>query len=185
MKDEFPLIKLVFVPAGCTGIAQPCDVFTQRPFKHAVLTEFSEWAAETVNKQISDGASAENVRLNVQAGNLRNLGCEWILNAWKLVKTMQSTMENGWKKCTITPRAFDRIFQLESKVKWLEHKYNCDDIHIPMGNNREIPVSDQEQIDSHIAIGEDELQTTEAVAAECINDEEIAELLQMYEEEDY
>ncbi|KIJ09610.1 hypothetical protein PAXINDRAFT_87232 [Paxillus involutus ATCC 200175] len=29
-------IKYRFVPGGCTGIAQPCDVSIQRPFKLAV-----------------------------------------------------------------------------------------------------------------------------------------------------
>jgi hypothetical protein len=185
MRDKYPRIKLVFVPGGCTGIAQPCDVFIQRPLKHAVLTEFSKWAAEDVNQQVNNGVAIVDVHLDVGAVNLRNQGCNWILNSWKQVKEMQQTMEKGWIKCKIMPRAFETVFQLQSKIKWLERSYNCDEIHIPMGKNREIPVTDTEQIDSHLEEGEDELESTEKVAAQCVNDEEIAELLQMYEEEDY
>ena len=33
MKENYPFIKLVFVPGGCTGNFQPADVVLQRPLK--------------------------------------------------------------------------------------------------------------------------------------------------------
>ena len=34
MHEKHPNIFLDFVPAGCTGVVQPCDVGIQHPFKH-------------------------------------------------------------------------------------------------------------------------------------------------------
>ena len=47
-ETDYPNIKLVFVPGGCTGVAQACDVFIQRPLKHAIMYEFCSWAANDV-----------------------------------------------------------------------------------------------------------------------------------------
>ena len=41
MAAEHPNIQLEYVPGGCTGIWQVCDVGIQRVFKHAV-----QWAAQ-------------------------------------------------------------------------------------------------------------------------------------------
>jgi hypothetical protein len=202
MRTEYPLIKLVFVPGGCTGIAQPCDVFIQRPFKHAVLREFSNWAADSVTQALKQpDADVIQIKLDVTASNLRNIGCTWILNAWNTIKTMKKTMENGWIKCKIMPRAFEQVYQLQSQVKWLEKQYSADQVHVPMGKNRAIPAKTaaeieisavkiaEEQVDSHFADGEDELEETEKVAKDCTkdctNDEAIAETLQAEEDDQY
>ena len=34
---EYPYMKLLFVPAGCTSKLQPCDVALQKPFKQGAL----------------------------------------------------------------------------------------------------------------------------------------------------
>lgn len=36
MVTEHPNIQLEYVPGGCTGIWQACDVEIQRVFKHAI-----------------------------------------------------------------------------------------------------------------------------------------------------
>jgi len=196
MKTEFPLIKLVFVPAGCTGIAQPCDVFVQRPFKHAILREFSNWAADSVAQALKNpNCTPDDVKLDVTAKSLRSLGCNWVLKAWNTVKSMEKTMKQGWIKCKILPRAFEQVYQLQSRIKWMENTYNPDQIHIPMGKNRAIPTNSDvihveavtiaEQFDSHIHNGEDELEETEKVAKECTDDEAIAELMQADEDDQY
>ena len=122
-----------------------------------------------------------------------------VIVAWKLVKSMQPMMIKGWSKCKIIPQCFETVFQLQTRVKWLENNYSIDAIHIPMGkkksiipkNNEEIIYDDlttvqrNEQYDTYIHDGEDELESTEQVAAECLSDELLAELLQSEEDQLY
>jgi hypothetical protein len=213
MATQHPRIKLVFIPGGCTGEAQPCDVFIQRPFKSALLQQFSQWAANQVMIAIESGTPATEVKLDFSIGNLRDQSCKWIMAAWNKLQGMKSHMEAGWKeKCNITSRVFDQVFQLKSKVRWMENKWDADRIHIPMGKTRDpgsvaaaaaapkrraaqsreeesdddSEVNDEEQAESGwIDDGEDEEETPEQVAAECLSDEMLAEVLQAEEDQLY
>ncbi|KAF8836369.1 hypothetical protein BDN67DRAFT_911297, partial [Paxillus ammoniavirescens] len=65
-------IKYWFVPGGCTGIAQPCDVGIQHPFKLAV-----RWSqhADIVEESLSLLKKQDDVpiiRLDMSLPTLRN-----------------------------------------------------------------------------------------------------------------
>ncbi|GAQ88167.1 hypothetical protein KFL_004060010 [Klebsormidium nitens] len=55
MAERFPLVKVLFVPANCTGKLQPADVVLQRPFKHRFRQQFNSWQAAEVAAQIEGG----------------------------------------------------------------------------------------------------------------------------------
>lgn len=211
MAQKFPRIHLVFVPGGCTGLIQPCDVFIQRPFKHALLQQFSKWAAQEVLNELSKGKTAEDIRLDLSITRVREVSCSWILFAWTKVMQMTEMMETGWsRRCGITDRIFRREFQLETELKWLKRGWNPDRVFVPIGKIRdpgarvqrrvdtsgsesdsagdttETDISEEEQHESaYDSYGEDEGATTEAVAEECLNDQLIAEALQAEEDDDF
>ena len=120
MRSNHPHIYLVYVPAGCTGLAQPCDVVLQRPLKHSILKQYCAWAAADVQKQLETGKLAKDVRLDVTLGNLRDRGALWALNSLLELRSnvkFKKVMLDGWDKCTIK-RCYDRIFQLEAQIKY-------------------------------------------------------------------
>jgi hypothetical protein len=43
MKENFPHILLLFVPANCTSKLQVMDVVFQRPFKHAIHQLYNQF----------------------------------------------------------------------------------------------------------------------------------------------
>lgn len=49
-KETHPELILIFVPAGCTGIFQPCDVGLQRLFKHNIKKSASEYFVAAVQR---------------------------------------------------------------------------------------------------------------------------------------
>ena len=53
-----PNIKLNYVPAGCTGLLQPCDVGIQRIFKHSLRRSFHEDVVQDILTQINRGEEA-------------------------------------------------------------------------------------------------------------------------------
>ena len=110
------IIKLVYVPAGCTSVAQPCDVILQRPFKHLILLQFSEWIASQVSLQLNSGTKAADIRLDFSLTNLRDLGALWVLKAFNDLNDpfnykFKEQMMKAWNKIGIM-KAFDPVHGL-------------------------------------------------------------------------
>lgn len=55
MKKHFPWIILHYVPPGCTGIFQPCDVGFQRLLKHALKQSYHKDLVDDFVRQIDAG----------------------------------------------------------------------------------------------------------------------------------
>jgi hypothetical protein len=195
MAKEHPRIHLVFIPGGCTGVAQPCDIFIQRPFKLAVLKQFGSWLMEKV--QQTENFTEYWQHLSVIT--LKNEGCKWIWQAWKELKQLQEMMGKGWKSIGIWPQCNEEVFYLRSRLLWTERKYDITKVHVPWRSLRQVPVlaeeeskeaSPEEALESlklqqescFVDAGEDEEEEAESTMAECINDESIAELLQAEED---
>ncbi|KIK73085.1 hypothetical protein PAXRUDRAFT_179301 [Paxillus rubicundulus Ve08.2h10] len=62
MKEFHPTIVLQFVPGGCTGILQPCDVGIQRVFKHLLKCSYHADIVTMMTTQIEHGV--ENLVFN-------------------------------------------------------------------------------------------------------------------------
>ncbi|KIK92868.1 hypothetical protein PAXRUDRAFT_146396 [Paxillus rubicundulus Ve08.2h10] len=64
LDKEYPWIKYRFVPRGCTGIAQPCDVGIQCPFKLVIRqSQHADIVKESLSLLKKDVA-APIIRLN-------------------------------------------------------------------------------------------------------------------------
>ncbi|QRV72117.1 DDE superfamily endonuclease [Ceratobasidium sp. AG-Ba] len=55
MKASHPLIILVFVPAGCTLVAQPCDTQINRILKHLIKSACVEYLSQETQRQLQMG----------------------------------------------------------------------------------------------------------------------------------
>jgi len=67
MKENFPHILLLFVPANCTSKLQLMDVIFQRPFKHAIHQLYNQFQAAEIAKQIKAGVDPSKVKLQTTA----------------------------------------------------------------------------------------------------------------------
>lgn len=68
-------------PGGCTGVAQPCDVGIQRPFKHITNQAYLE---DVVNETLTQiDANAATVRVDQQIEKLRNASVGWLWKAYE------------------------------------------------------------------------------------------------------
>ncbi|PUU72584.1 hypothetical protein B9Z19DRAFT_1009031, partial [Tuber borchii] len=63
---------LVFVPAGCTGIFQPCDVGLQRFYKHHIKLEAAESFQKVVWNQLRDEILPRDIKIGENIRQLRN-----------------------------------------------------------------------------------------------------------------
>ena len=57
MKRNHPSIILDFVPGGCTGVHQPCDVGIQRPLKLSIRKSYHEDIVAEFVSQLENGST--------------------------------------------------------------------------------------------------------------------------------
>ncbi|KZV81294.1 hypothetical protein EXIGLDRAFT_628696 [Exidia glandulosa HHB12029] len=82
METTYPWILLDYVPGGCTGIWQPCDVGIQRGFKHVVRQcQHADVVAETVSA-LEQKKRPEDIKLEQGVAELRNRSVAWLVHAY-------------------------------------------------------------------------------------------------------
>ena len=67
----YPEVVILYIPAGCTPIGQPCDIAVQRPFKHAITGAFNEWSMNSIVTQMRAGAKVEQLSMDLRISNLK------------------------------------------------------------------------------------------------------------------
>jgi hypothetical protein len=73
-------ILVDFVPGGCTGVAQPCDVGIQRPFKHITNQCYLEDVVDATLTQLDKG---EEFTMDDRLPTLRNASVRWLWTAYE------------------------------------------------------------------------------------------------------
>ena len=85
IRENCPWILVRYVPGGCTGIFQPCDVGIQRILKHAMKkTALSHIVKETV-AHLNNNEDPGTILLTKTIGVLRNRSVEWLVNGFKAI----------------------------------------------------------------------------------------------------
>jgi len=63
VKQNYPWIRLLFVPAGCTPVAQPMDAGIIATVKAILRALYGRWACDLTVAQIEGGSDPENVKI--------------------------------------------------------------------------------------------------------------------------
>jgi hypothetical protein len=87
MWETHPWIVLDYVPGGCTGLFQPCDVGMQRVLKQAITRAQSTDLVAEVSRAIAAGVEACEIRIDTTIGVLRDRSVQWILKAHEITNT--------------------------------------------------------------------------------------------------
>lgn len=85
--NNHPTILLDFVPGGCTGVHQPCDLGIQRPYKLSIKRSYHEDVVNSMLQQIDAHENGEPEILNFDEhlGALRDSSVRWLWNAYNTV----------------------------------------------------------------------------------------------------
>ena len=70
--QKYPWIILDYVPGGCTGLWQPCNVSIQHMLKHAVKRSQQSAAINEVYSQLQSGVDEGRIKLDTKLGVLRD-----------------------------------------------------------------------------------------------------------------
>lgn len=82
-----PDIILHYVPAGCTGVFQACDVGIQRILKHSLKRSYQRDVVEGILEQLQQ--QRKDIELHQKIGELRNGSVKWIWEAYHVVNKEQ------------------------------------------------------------------------------------------------
>jgi len=88
MKEHHPNIILHYVPAGCTGVFQACDVGIQRIFKHSLKRSYHQDVVAEILEQIDNGD--ENIIVEKKLGILRDRSVGWLWDAYGTLNNEQT-----------------------------------------------------------------------------------------------
>ena len=103
----------VFVPAGCTGKAQPADIILQRPLKARVVEEYTAWMTREIRSLLAAGAAPEEVRVNTGMVALKPLLVNWMVSSWQKLRMRTELIKKGWTKAGVG-NVLDASQQLEA-----------------------------------------------------------------------
>lgn len=83
VRTRWPWIRLRYIPGGTTGLAQPCDVGIQRPYKLSIKrSQLLDVTNETL-KHLDNGETPDHLKLDTTIGTLRNRSVAWFVKARK------------------------------------------------------------------------------------------------------
>ena len=117
VKTKYPWIHLIFVPAGCTPVAQPMDSGIIAKVKAILRRHYGRWVMSLVKQQLlsqsppcSDPGAVE-VPADVQTckGNL----CIWLSDAMAQLNNDQAGIVHCWAE-TLLLRAWEHATQVEA-----------------------------------------------------------------------
>jgi len=109
MKEHHPDFHIVFIPACCTGKAQPADVVMQRPLKCEITNQFLQWTTEIMTAQLRpDSSDVPDFEINTAMGTLKPRLVTWTFEAWSRLRERKAMILKGWSNIGL-----DAIFKPE------------------------------------------------------------------------
>ncbi|KAF7366573.1 DDE superfamily endonuclease [Mycena sanguinolenta] len=81
MRKNHPMIIILYVPGGCTGVWQPLDVGIQRLMKLSIKRAAHRDIVDEVLSQIKAGKSPHEIKLDMTVGTLRDRSVGWVVQA--------------------------------------------------------------------------------------------------------
>ncbi|EMD30919.1 hypothetical protein CERSUDRAFT_145753 [Gelatoporia subvermispora B] len=100
VKDHYHRIILVFVPGGCTGLFQPCDVGIQRILKHAMRRSGHLHMVNETLAQLNQGVDPEKVMLDKSIGVIRDRSVEWMYHGYNAINKPEIVLK-AWEMCKV------------------------------------------------------------------------------------
>ena len=96
-------IRVVYVPANCTGELQPLDLSGNGEFKAELKNHFINWYAAKITE-----AGDEEPDISLKLSVVKPLHARWVLAAWEALRDNKDTLLTGWIQSGIK-QAFESV----------------------------------------------------------------------------
>lgn len=85
MEVNYPWILIRYVPGGCTGVFQPCDVGIQRVLKHAIRKAALSHVVNETIAHLEQNRDPGMIVLEKGIRELRNRSVEWLVSGYNAI----------------------------------------------------------------------------------------------------
>ncbi|QRV97854.1 hypothetical protein RhiJN_25873 [Ceratobasidium sp. AG-Ba] len=110
MAENYPWIVILYVPGGCTGLFQACDVGLQRILKLAIRhVAHSDVVAETL-AALSDGTAPEDVLNDQSRPTLRDRSVDWLLRGFYAINQPEIVLK-AFRLCSVLRTEFNLSYE--------------------------------------------------------------------------
>lgn len=117
VKAKYPWIRVLYVPAACTPVAQPMDAGIIAKIKGLLRRAYGRWACELTVSQIKGGTPPKEVKIPADVKTCRmNLFC-WLSQCVDLLD--KEGVIHCWKATDLL-RAWDKDVQVEASKRVVE-----------------------------------------------------------------
>ncbi|KEP45194.1 DDE superfamily endonuclease, partial [Rhizoctonia solani 123E] len=106
ISETYPWIILQYIPGGCTGIFQACDVALQRVAKAAMRQKALADVINETNALLSDGADPTTVVHDKSIKTLRDRSVSWMLEAHRALDNPQ-LIQKAFSLCAVPDTEFN------------------------------------------------------------------------------
>lgn len=122
MKEKYPYILLLFVPARCTSKLQVVDLVGNYKLKALAIKEFEKYLLENIHEQIeqnesriSQGKDPIGYTLDLKMTTLRDRVPEWAEKGFTWFQTAEGRelILKGWRSCGLLD-SFSSLYQLQA-----------------------------------------------------------------------
>lgn len=122
IREKYPWLHLLFVPANCTSKLQPCDVAVQRPFKAGVAGAFRKFIrdayAERMQRPGATPAAVLKDMLSIPF--LRGLAPAWVVAGVEAAQAHQAAIVRVWED--VLPHLVDPSFIMTAHQRVRDRK---------------------------------------------------------------
>lgn len=91
----------VCVPANLTNEFQPLDLMVNNMAKKFLNAKFSDWYANQITKQLKEGVSAHNVKIDLTLTHMKPIHAMWLIGLYDHLRNQEEVIVNSFAKAGI------------------------------------------------------------------------------------
>ena len=113
MRTKYPWLRLLFVPAACTPVAQPMDAGIIAKIKGKLRTLYGKWVVGLTQEQIKQGVSHEKINIPADVPTCKKNLFQWLSLTVSLLNNDKNSVAHCWAQTDLLC-AWEREKQIEA-----------------------------------------------------------------------
>ena len=95
-------IRLVYIPAGCTGELQPLDLTINKAYKAELKSAFITWYSDVITAGLREGKELTDITVDLRISVLKPIHAHWLMDVHAAISRRKDIIIDGFKKAGIT-----------------------------------------------------------------------------------
>ena len=96
-------IKVIYIPAGCTGQLQPLDVAFNDVMKSMISSRFTNWYADEVADELKSGKIPAEVEVKLTMSRIKPIHANWLIDTLSVLATKHALIKSAFSRADIPP----------------------------------------------------------------------------------